>query len=258
MPLVYKLSEMIEQAYRLDEAYMVIVYGPLGYGKSSYACQVLAELYGDHDASPLDPRHWNWEAVKRRIFFHPRDYLSYIMSHGGREPAVIWDDAGVWLHSLDWAERWVKTVGKYLQVARTDFAGLIFTTPTPRVLMRKIRDIPAAITVKIVKEQSDYVRRVGGVEELVKPRIARMFRTWMTPDMKRTGVREIGRDQFNAMLPDRFFKWYRPYRDRYASLAQEMAMRRLKEALEKHPDDYAEGWSDGSDDEEAADSPPAC
>jgi len=237
MPLVYKLSEMIEEAYRSDEFTVFIIYGPLGYGKSSYACQVLAELYGDQDASPLDPAHWNWEAAKRHIFFHPRGFLEYVSRLDRREKAIVWDDAGVWLYALDWNDPFIKAVGRYLQTARTDFGGMVFTAPNPLSVIRKLREIPAAITVKIIKEQSDYEREApGGRIEVVKPRIARMFRTWMTPDTKRWGVVEFARDQFNAILPDHFYEWYKPYRDSYKRMAVKLMMRHITSLLKETED----------------------
>jgi hypothetical protein len=235
VPLIFTLSERIEGLYERNEFELVIIYGGLGLGKTSLASQVVAELYGDQDADPEDPDHWNWDAVKHRLMFHPRVVLQRIYELADsprRERALIWDDAGVHAFSQDWARPFVKQVSRWVQTSRTDMACLIMTAPTPTAIVKRIRELPQAITAKVMRLQMDYLKAEGSLggprppdAELVwrKPRLAKYYQMWRTPDMSKTGVREIARDQFDAMLPDHFYEWYEPIRKQYTrSILEEM------------------------------------
>lgn len=48
-----------------------------------------------------------------------------------------------------------------------------------------------------------------------KPRIARGYYQWLAPDMKKSGVKPFINDEFNAILPTKFYEWYEPYRNKY-------------------------------------------
>lgn len=202
---------------------MFLPYGPLGIGKSSYACKVVAEIYGE-------PKKPNWEAVKEHMVFHPREFVEkceYMMDRGRKDKVLIWDDAGLWLMALEHWHPFVRGVVKYLNVARTNWAALIFTTPLPTWVIKKVRGFPQAITLKITKASSD-------TENPHRPRIARAYRYWITPDMKKSGVMEVYRDKFNAIMPNSFYwEWYKPRRDSYARMAIMNMREQLKELMIK-------------------------
>lgn len=231
VPNIFRTSDLIDGCFYRDEFEAVIVYGPLGYGKSSFATQVLAELYGDNDSDPKDPnsKHWNWEGIKRKVLFHPKDFINYLLNMESREKAIIWDDAGLWLYALDWFSPFIKAVGKYLNVARTHLGAIIFTTPLPTYIMKRVRDFPQVKTIKIMKQQSDVFRPT--TQKWVKPRIAKCYSMWISPDMQKSGVKEIFADFFNAMLPDDYFSWYKPYRDAYAHEAVMMMRKEMRSLL---------------------------
>jgi len=121
-------------------------------------------------------------------------------------------------------------------------ACLIMTAPTPTAIVKRIRELPQAVTVKVMRARSDYLRAVGNVAgprpvdaELVwrKPRLAKHYQMWRSPDMARSGVREISRDQFDAMLPDHFYRWYEPIRKRYSK----SVLASMRKALEESGDE---------------------
>lgn len=201
-------TRMIKQAFRNDQFYLFIIYGPLRWGKSSYAAQVLAELY----------HSWDPEVLKNYMGCDPRDVLKRWRAQTKKELAYVWDDAGLWLHSLDWNSPFVRSVGKYLNVAGTEWAGLILTTPLPTWIAKKVRGIPQAISIKIMKCSGHQPNR----------RIARAYRWWTHPDMKKTGVKKIYEDLFDVMLPEQFYEWYKPYREYFAKMAKQMAYDDLK------------------------------
>jgi len=218
----FTLTNLILDKYYLDEFEAFLVYGPLGYGKSSYCCQAAAEAYGVLNekvggyTEDGEPYYMDWEAVKSRLLFHPKDVMNHLLNIEERDITFIWDDAGLWLYALDWNHPFLKAFSRYLNVARTDFGSILFTTPTPTMVIKKVRDIPQCRTVKIVKRDVDNPRT------RYKIRLAKIYQTWISPDMKRSGVKETHRDMFNAYLPDDFYEWYKPIRDYYAKLAKSM------------------------------------
>jgi len=199
----------IREAFKRDEFILVIIYGPLRWGKSALAMQVLAELYGT----------WNYEILKNYIGFHPAKVLKqWVAFSGKKQLAYCWDDAGLWLHALDWNSPFVKATGRYLNVAGTDWGGLILTTPLPTWISKKIRGIPQAITVK--------VRKTSGNQPDHREGIA--YRFWTAPDMKHSGVHKIFIEKFTRMMPNEFYSWYKPLRDSYAKLAKQLMAKELK------------------------------
>lgn len=208
-------AKFIEDNYYRDEFSPFIIYGgPLGIGKSAYALKVLYELYG------------SWEKVKEYIVFKPEDFVDRcyeMMGRGKREKAIVWDDAGLHVSYLSYNDPFVQAVIEYLNVARTNWASIILTAPTPMMIVKKFRGFPDRYTCKIVKLGSDE-------KNPQKPRRARVYRNWTAPDLKHSGVHKCWEDDYSALLPDEFYHdWYKPLRDSYAAVA----INRMKARLQK-------------------------
>lgn len=219
MPLI--TAELINRAYYRDEFKLFIVYGPLGIGKSAYSVHCMAEVLGSYDA------------VKDYIVFHPQDFVERcwdMCEKGRREKAIIWDDAGLWLFAMDFTNPFIRAVLKYMNVARTNWGALILTTPTPTWVLYKMRSFPQSLNLKIVKTNADVSPRNPRKQRLRK---ARAYRSWVSPDFKKQGVRTIYEDHFDAMMPQDFFEWYKPVRDEYAREAAMMMKKELKKLGEK-------------------------
>jgi hypothetical protein len=211
-------AKLIDDAYYADEFKLFTAYGPLGIGKSAYSLKIGAELYGSYDK------------VKDYLVFHPKEFVEkcFKMSETHRrDKLIIWDDAGLWLFALEFTDPFMHAVMKYMNVARTNWAGMILTTPTPMWVIYKLRNFPQCINIKIIKQTSDKVMEG-------KPRIAKGYRSWIMPDFKKQGVRLIYEDQFNAMLPHKFYwDWYKPLRDSYAKDAAFLMKRELAKVMKK-------------------------
>lgn len=214
LEIAYKLKH----AFYRDECKFFIVYAPLGYGKSTYAVKGLAECF-ENEHGP------NYEKVKQFLVFHPKDFVSLcnkMMVAEKREIAMLWDDAGFWLYALDWNHPFVRAVGRYMNVARTNWGGVIFTTPLPTWVIKKVRGLPDCYTTKIIKTHSD--KRYPS-----RPRRAIGYLQWMAADMKKTGVRKVFEDDFKATMPNDFYQWYKPIRDTFAKQGINLMQNKLAE-----------------------------
>lgn len=205
------LASMINRWYYHDEFKPVIVYGQMRIGKSSYALKVAREVYGD------------WETVKKYVVYTPQEFLDKCLNTTFKKPLLIWDDAGLWLFAYDYIrDPLLPAIIKYLNVAGTQWATIIFTTPTTQMLVKRIRTLPHTVTIKIIKNKDEGNKKL---------RIARAYVRWVSPDTKRHGVRKIFEDHFDAMLPNDFYNWYYPMRQKYVNVALDM----IREIIQKRP-----------------------
>jgi len=223
----FRTTQLILKAYYPPEEFkLIIVYAPLGYGKSAYAfkvgVEVLKEVFKVKEKEA-------WELIKQFIVFHPQQFFEKIKEvHQTikRAPVIIWDDAGLWLYALDFKNPFIEAVGKYLNIARTHMASLRCTTPLPTWIIKKIRKFPQCICIKIMKRTGEEKEK----GEWGWGRFAVAYRYWVRPDMKKSGVRTIHRDSFDCRMPSTFYwGWYKELRDAY----EDMALNLLRERWEK-------------------------
>lgn len=192
-------TALIQKAVEEGECKFFIVYGPLRYGKTAYAMKTLAQLHGT----------WDPKELSQYVVFTPIDFLLKIkrLRNRGKQLLLIWEDAGVWLNSMKWNDPLILAISRYLDVVGTDFAGVMFTTPMPSHVIKRVRGIPQCTTVKIHKLN----------DNASKPRLALGYRMWMLPDCKKSGVKPIFEDRYSALMPNVFFDWYQKERQSYAN-----------------------------------------
>jgi len=216
--------ELIDYNYFLNEMSPLIVYGKLGIGKSSYAMLVSACSYGTYEKP-------DWDKMKEFIVFKPEDFVNRCMdmlNEDQREKVLIWDDAGLWLYAMDYNDPFVIAVTKYLNVARTNWAAIIFTTPTPTMVIKKLRSLPDCLTIKITKTNDDRVRKQ-------RLRKARVYEHRMMPDMVKSRTKDKWDDTgWDCILPNEVFQWYDPLRKKYAKEAVLEMQRTLAGKLRKN------------------------
>jgi hypothetical protein len=189
---------MTKRAADEDEVKFFIAYGPHGVGKSTYLAKCLAQL--NHT--------WDPNILKRFLVWKPSmlvDIVDYVESTGHDELMLGCDDAGVWLNALKWNHPLLAALTEYFDVIRMHFHGIMFTSPLPLHVIKRIRGLPQAITVKIIKLNRN----------LNKPREGRGYTQYMLPDLKRTGVKPEFIDNFFAIMPEKFYSWYYPARKSY-------------------------------------------
>lgn len=208
-------TRYILEAFRNYEYFGLMVYGPLRYGKSSYVIQLLAEVYG----TPNEP---DWDAWKRHMVFKPREFVQKTKETKKSQKILLaWDDAGFWLSHYGYHNPFIKSVAEYLNVAATDWASIIFTTPSPKWVITHVRNLPGGHTGRITK--------ITGNPYGKQPRLRyiRVYRGWIAPDFKKSGVNVVFQDNFNVMLPNDVFKEYDQVRRSYTEEAKERMLETL-------------------------------
>lgn len=206
----------INHAYYFDGFFSMVIEGVQRVGKTSYASKAFAQAFGEWEQKP-SPHcvKADFEAVKDWMTFMPREYLDVIMDVFEKERGVILDDAGLWLYALDWYQPFVKAVNKWMQVCGTRFGSVFLTTPNKNLISSKVLDaLPEIKVCRVIKSGSDtYYKR---------PRLAKVYERWDFPDGKKGGVKTKWSDKFNAILPNDFYWWYKPRRDKYVDIALKM------------------------------------
>ena len=219
------LARWIVKAYRYDDFILAILHGTPRIGKSAYGIKVMGQVinyfFGEDiykltgstglRRAPICEKYMGWD---------PTEIVETWLDIFERIPGFIWDDAGYWLFSLNWTDPLLISIQQYMNVIGTDMNTLMLTTPDPNWILSKIATMPGTIRIKIIK-------RRGGDSDADSIRFARRavgYRPWVSPDLKSKGVNKVLMDDFSCKLPDEFYRWYKPTRERYARVAK-LAMR---------------------------------
>lgn len=224
--------KILEAWYPPEEFKLVTIYGPLGYGKSAFAFKIVVELLCVVYHLKVKEA---WEMLKQFILFHPEQFFQklddiseYVVD--GRVPGIVWDDAGLWLYALDWNDPFVKAFGKYLNVARTHLGSIIMTTPSPDMIFKKVRKFPQAYNVNVRKTTGN---PANAYDRLAVPYLQyyNIVKGYRVTRVKIKGA--VAQDPFNCYLPDDFYAWYKPLRDKYEDIALDLIKKRWKELTER-------------------------
>ena len=230
MPFI--TTNYVLDAWKHYEYFGMIVYGPLRCGKSSFAVQELAEVYGD---PWRNPPVYDWNAWKKWMTFLPEEFfhlVDVVQQKGKQAPCIVWDDAGLWASQYRWAEEFAKRISDYTSVAGTDFASIIFTTPDPRWLLKHIRDLPGGHNGRVSKMTGNPYQRTH--------RYMKIYEGWLAPDLKKSGVKAKYEEFYDVMLPDDVFQDYDKVRRRYAQIAKQRVLELLEDVRKRKGEEYAE------------------
>lgn len=214
------LARMIVKNFERDDFSLVIVDGNLRKGKSAYAMKAVeqAGIYlGIFDE--LDPSNLNWY-----MGWEPNEVVATWRLTEERQPFFIWDDAGYWLHSMNWHDDLMIAIQQYFNVIGTDYNTVILTTPSPHWVLSKIANFPEMYRIRITK-------RTGGKRDSEYYRFARKataYKRWNSPDLSRGGVNKMFTDNFSCKIRDDLYDWYYPMRRSYAKEAKEKIVDNLR------------------------------
>jgi len=219
---------------------------PEGIGKTGYVHHVLADTYGyiscrdkellkvmwltreEQTKAPKWPL--DWETTKSFIRYLPEDVVRLcktMLMKGLREPAFHWDDAGSWLNAMDYNDPFVISFMKYLGLARSNWGMVILSTPVEEWILKKLRAAKGMLRVDIKKPQNPHALR-----SVWRPRIAKAYKMVRYVGKSKAYWPRQWTDHYIAIMPDDFFNWYKPKRDKYALL---MAME-METALKRRRD----------------------
>ena len=219
------LARWIVKAFRYDDFNLFIIHGTPRIGKSTYAIKAMGQavdyLYGEdifkitgssgYGRAPVCQRYMGWD---------PSENVETWLDIIKRIPNFTWDDAGYWLFSLNWTDPLLIAVQQYMNVVGTDMNNLLLTTPDPSWILSKIATMPGTMRIKIIKRRGGR----GDSDSILYSRRALGYVPWKYPDMKAGGVNKKLEDDFSCKLPEEFYKWYKPTREKYARAAK-LAMR---------------------------------
>lgn len=204
---------MARESVKQDEVKFFIAYGGHGSGKSTYLAKCLSQCY----------ETWNPEILKDYMVWKPEmftDVIDRVERTGKNYMMLGCDDAGVWLNAMKWNHPLLEAISEYMDVIRMHFNSIMFTTPWPMHVIKRIRGLPQAITIKIVKVNSNPS----------KPREARGYTQYTLPDLRHMSVKPEFIDKFFAIMPEKFYKWYFPARKGFTTEAYQ----HLKEEIMRY------------------------
>lgn len=208
------------ELYDNDEFEVFIVVGKNGFGKTTYANKIIAEVYSNDGLH----KNWNTDLFKDHMGYHPDRVLTKWEKKRKRDYVFHWDDAGVWLNALDHTDPFVKSVGKYLQTARDDWGCIIFSCIDKNDIVSKIRNFKSTIIIDITKHgaepNSPYPSKRNN-------RKATAWHYWEDRFNKK-GTENDWEESFNCHVPDEFYTWYKPLRSQYTRLAKRNMIQKLR------------------------------
>ena len=223
------LARRIVKNYELDDFNVIIVTGNLRKGKSSYAMKAIEQAL-----TYIYPRRYKnsemtYSDYTRVMGWETGEVVDTWLGLTEREPAFIWDDAGYWLHSMNWNDPLMISIQQYFNVVGTDYNTIILTSPSARWVLSKIANMPEMIRINVVK-------RDGGKRDSESRRFSRQakaYQKWESPDLKRGGVNKIWIDNYSCKIRDSVYAEYKPVRDHYARMAKLQIAKNLRNKIDR-------------------------
>ena len=205
----FVLSQKVSEAMSGGGFVGALIYGSQRLGKSSYAAQILYDIYGD------------WDVVNQHILFELSDVVKMLrlaLKERRKIPAMVWDDAGIHANKLLYFQN--RTLVQYLQnlldVVGLYLGGLLITTPSPNNLLRAIRGYEW-YRVKIYQRDKYNGRMAVGYQSILLPSGSRL-------------IKRVFKDNYNVHLPEVFWQPYLVKRQGYL----EAGIDNLERLLELH------------------------
>ena len=219
------LAKLIVRNYRNDDFSLVIVDGNLRVGKSTYAQKSMSQAHDYIFGKPIE----KMKDLKWVMGWDPEEVVEIWQSNDERQPCFTWDDAGYWLHSMNWNDPLMISIQRYFNVVATDYNTMILTTPSPKWVLSKIASMPDMIRVRCTK-------RTGGKEDNKYRKFARKakaYKRWESPDLKRGGVNTTWIDTYSCEMKQELYEEYHPIRVEYARKAKDQIIQSLNRQKQK-------------------------
>lgn len=238
-------AKRIIELYNNDEFKPFIVEGDHGFGKSTYSNRLIAEVYSEPETGwggNGTTCNWRIDLFKSHMGFHPRLVIKKWKAKKSKDYIYHWDDAGLWLHSLDFQNRFVKAAGKYMQVVRNKWACVIFSCISKEDVSSKIRGLRNAIIIEITKEGGD---PKSPYDSIKNRRTANAYierknwkgkpwkdHQWSEPFDSHVPGEYVTDRKGKVLKKSGFYGWYKPIRDVYSSIAEDL----MEKSMDKDED----------------------
>lgn len=227
-------TRRVLELYDEDEFQIFIITGNNGYGKSTYANRIIAEVYSIRDQHRWGGNgrtgNWNIKLFKKHMGYHPLEVKALWDKVKYRDYVFHWDDAGTWLSAYDHQDAYVRSIAKYMQVARTDWACIIYSCIDKDDIISKLRRFKSAVIIDITKEQNDPNSPYASQRNRRKATAWHYWKGRLTEQ----GTENDWEEHFDSHVPgtytprhdgkpavkEGFYGWYKPMRDRYARIAK--------------------------------------
>jgi len=251
-------SQRILELYDRDEFEVFVITGKNGWGKTTYANRLIAEVYSVRERKRWGGNgiscNWNKKLFQHHMGYHPEEVKNLWDKVRKRDYVFHWDDAGVWLSAYDFQDPYVKSIAKYLQTARTDFGCIIFSCIDKNDIISKIRNFKSTIIIEITKEGTKPNSPYPSQRNIRK---ATAWHYWDNR-LNKVGTENDWEEYFDCHVPGNycsdnpkwvknpskvqrkdssvtwgFYGWYKPKRDKYSRLAKRLANKKLVEKKKK-------------------------
>lgn len=237
--MLYGAKRIIE-LFDDDEFKAIIVEGDHGFGKSTYSNRLIAEVYSVPDigwGGNGNTGNWRIDLFKSHMGFHPKAVIRKWKKKKTKDYVFHWDDAGIWLHNLDFQNKFVKDAGKYMQVVRNKWACIIFSAIGSDDISSKIRGLRNTIIVEITKDGKDKThpdRRTAIAYIKRKTWKGKEWKDYQWQERFDSHVPgEYETDKYGHVLKQSgFYGWYKPLRDTYSDLALDLMDKSAQEQID--------------------------
>ena len=214
------LSLFIKNAIGSYSFVSAFIYGSQGAGKTTYGLKTLYHVYG------------SWDKALEHTYFFIDDLLPKLRDHferGERIPAVLLDDAGVWLIKYHWRTDFNVWFSKLFNLMRTVVAGVIFTSVEATDIVKFVRD-KVMYRVHVIRKAPKEAEAIGYrvfMTPLLEPMVKRVFADRVRlelPDYVRASYEKKRRDAMK-----RLFEELSPKKGEITKLTKEEAEKELEE-----------------------------
>jgi len=233
-------AKRINRIFEDDEYKSFIVEGDHGFGKSTYANRLIAETYSKPEVGwggNGKTGNWRIDLFKSHMGFHPKAVIRKWKRKKTKDYCFHWDDAGIWLHSLDFQNKFVKDAGKFMQVIRNKWACVIFTAISSVDIASKIRGLGNVITIEITKDGKDKTHPNRRTARAYIKRRTHKGKEWKDYQWEETfnshvpGKYKVDR-RGHIIEQEGFYGWYKPLRDKYSDIALDLMNRSAEEQID--------------------------
>ncbi len=199
---MFWVTKQILKAYREKGFVGVEIFGPQGIGKTTYALKILKQVYQE-----LGYKN-EWDMALQMTFFDVEDFIPLLVKarlENQSIPAVLFDDAGIWLEKYIWYKENIRGFVRLYKMIRTFVSAVIFTTPSPEDIVKNVRE-KAWYQIKIVRGGHNQSGNRLGTAMLYGYEVKKVR------DTLKGIVKEKAIDTFTVRLPDDVYQKYEKLR----------------------------------------------